>query len=33
MDGDQVLPEEEGMVSSGVRNGFEVSLRQSSGDV
>ena len=33
MDGDQVLPEEEGMVSSGVRSGFEVSLRQSSGDV
>ena len=33
MDGDQVLPEEEGTVSSGACSGFEVSLRQSSGDV
>ena len=33
MDGDQVLPEEEGTVSSGAHGGFEVSLRQSCADV
>ncbi|XP_029067017.1 glutamate receptor ionotropic, kainate 5 isoform X3 [Monodon monoceros] len=33
MDGDQVLPEEEGTVSSGAHAVFEVSLRHSSGDV
>lgn len=33
MEGDQVLPEEEGTVSSGAHAVFEVSLRHSSGDV